>query len=101
MISRPAGSPGLATLEAALEKIVASRGDTEALKDAIRAKRLEKHPASTLVERGRAAGVIDEEGERRLREADLARREAITVDSFAAGSCPATEQYPTDSTATQ
>jgi acyl-CoA dehydrogenase len=99
VIERPAGSPGLATLEAALEKIVVARRDTEALKDAIRAKRLEKHPASTLVERGRAAGVIDEDGERRLREADLARREAIAVDSFAAGACPATEQYPTDSTA--
>ncbi len=97
VVARPTGAPGLATLEAALAKVVASRGDTDMLKKAIRSGQLEKHPAATLVRRGREAGIIDEAAEQRLREADLARREAVAVDSFPAGTNPAAERFPTDS----
>ena len=95
----PAGSPGLATLEFALKKVVASRPDTEALKSAIRSGKLAKRPTSTLTERGLAAGVIDEQGQKRLEEADEARRAAIAVDVFAAGVSPAAEPYSIDTPA--
>ncbi|MGE4613817.1 MAG: acyl-CoA dehydrogenase [Planctomycetota bacterium] len=99
VVPPPAGSPGLATLEFALEKVVASRPDSETLKSAIRSGKLAKRPTSTLTERGLAAGVIDEQGQKRLEEADEARRAAIAVDVFAAGVSPAAEPYSIDTSA--
>ncbi|MGE4618668.1 MAG: acyl-CoA dehydrogenase [Planctomycetota bacterium] len=99
VLTRPQGSPGLWTLEQALEKVVASRGDRDLLKKAIRSGKLSKTPAATLTERGVEAGVIDEAGARRLVEADKARSEAIAVDSFAPGTSPAAQPFPADTPA--
>ncbi len=98
VMPRVEGSPGLWTLEHALDKAIASRDDRAALKKAIRAGQLTKSPASTLIERAVAAGIIDEPGATRLREAEKARNEAIQVDSFAGGASPAAQPFPTDST---
>ena len=97
VLPRPKGSPGLWTLEYALEKAVAARDDRAALKSAIRSGKLDKSPASTLVERAVSTGIIDQDGAKRLEAAEKARSEAIAVDSFAPGTNPATQPYPTDS----
>ncbi|MEE2856613.1 MAG: acyl-CoA dehydrogenase [Planctomycetota bacterium] len=97
VLPRLQGSPGLWTLEDALEKAVATRDDRASLKVAIRAGKLDKSPISTLTQRAVDAGIIDEDAAERLMVAERARNEAIAVDSFPAGTSPAAEPYPTDS----
>ncbi|MEX1023640.1 MAG: acyl-CoA dehydrogenase [Planctomycetota bacterium] len=79
----PAGDgPGLGLLEAALTKVVAAQVVDAKLKRAVRDKRLEKHPAATLVERALRAGILERDDEALLATAAAARHEAITVDAF-------------------
>jgi acyl-CoA dehydrogenase len=74
--------PGLGRLEAALDKAVAAAPAFQALKAAVRARKLEREPDNTLVERAVKAGVIDETAARKIREAEKARDDAIQVDEF-------------------
>lgn len=89
MIEPPPGSPGYATIEAALTAAIAARPISRAIKSGIRDKKIEKRPSETLVERAVSAGIIDEEGRRILDEARRTRDLAIAVDNFPAGDSPA------------
>ena len=64
------------------DKVVAAAEVEAKLKAAIRARKLEKKPKHTLVERALEAGVIDTAEEAILAEAEEARRRAVAVDSF-------------------
>ncbi|OUU26042.1 MAG: hypothetical protein CBC13_01155 [Planctomycetia bacterium TMED53] len=89
VMRRPTSSPGLWSLENALEKVVAAQPDRDALKQAIRRGDLKKGPLPGLVEKGLEKGIIDAEGALRIHSAEQARQEAITVDHFANGEIPA------------
>ena len=73
--------PGLATLERALEAVLAARPAQEKLKRAQREKRLPKS-APDLLKRAVLEGVLDEQEATLLRRSHEARAEAIAVDSF-------------------
>ncbi|NCF98015.1 MAG: acyl-CoA dehydrogenase, partial [Planctomycetia bacterium] len=96
VLTRPSSSPGLWMLEDALQKVVKAQPDKKALKDAVRKGTLPKGPFPSLIEKGVKAGVIDAEGAIRLRAAEQARQEAITVDHFPAGVAPASSQEVTN-----
>ncbi len=78
----PADQPGLGTLEAALDKAVASLPIETKLRDAVRAGNLDRAPGHMLDDLGLAAGVITQEEYDRLNEARDARNEVIQVDAF-------------------
>ncbi len=73
---------GLGRLETALDKVVAAAAPLQTLKAAVRARKLDREPESTLLERAVKAGLIDESDARRIREAEKARDDAIQVDEF-------------------
>ncbi len=81
----PAEEPGLGMLEAALDRCVEGLQAEKKIRVAIRAQKLDRHPAATLVERAVAAGVITDDEKKRIDEADSARDEAIQVDDFKPG----------------
>lgn len=96
VLPRKVSSPGLWTLENALEKVVAAQGDRDALKEAVRRGDLAKAPLSALVEKGLEKGFIDAEGALRIHSAEQARNEAIAVDHFATGEIPSSSNHITN-----
>lgn len=76
------GDPGLGRLEAALGKVVAAAPAQQKIKSAIRARKLERDPEETLLERAVASGVIGKAEGCLMREAEAARDDAIQVDEF-------------------
>ena len=77
-----ANEDGLGKLETALEAVVAAHEARDAVRDAVRAGKLEGDPEATLAERAVAAGIIGPEQRERLEAADAARDDVIQVDSF-------------------
>jgi len=73
---------GLGTLEAALGKVLKANVVHKKIHAAVRSKSLTKHPKDTLTARALAAGTITDEEHTTLQEAEAARHQAITVDSF-------------------
>lgn len=96
VMARPTSSPGLWTLEDALEKVVAAQKDRDALKKAVRSGTLAKAPLPVLIEKGLEKGIIDQEGALRIHSAEQARSEAIAVDHFATGEIPASSNEITN-----
>ncbi|MFQ5654824.1 MAG: DUF1974 domain-containing protein, partial [Planctomycetota bacterium] len=78
---------GLGTLERAFELSIEAAPIVKEIRKAVRAGRLEKSPRSTLAERARQQGVIDEEQWSALRAAEEAREDVIQVDSFESQPC--------------
>ena len=78
----PATEPGLGRLEAALDKVVAAAPAEAKVRAAVRARRIERGPAATLVDRARGAGVISDSEHGIILEAREARDDLIQVDSF-------------------
>jgi acyl-CoA dehydrogenase len=78
----PRNEPGLGRLEDALEKVMAARPIQKAVRAAVKAKKLPARPSETLYDRALGAGVITEEQHRQAMEAEAARLEVVTVDSF-------------------
>ncbi|MEM7305860.1 MAG: acyl-CoA dehydrogenase [Planctomycetota bacterium] len=78
----PAEELGLGSLEAAHERVVDGLGVQRKIRDAVRARKLEKKPAATLAKRALANGVITAAEQELLQAAEAARQEAIAVDSF-------------------
>lgn len=78
----PPGDPGLGRLEAALGKVVAAAPAQQKIKSAIRARKLERDPEETLLERAVASGVIGKAEGCLIREAEAARDDTIQVDEF-------------------
>jgi len=81
----PPDDPGLGRLELALDKVMAAAPASQAVKAAVRARKLEREPEGTLLERAVKAGVIDEASLKRIRESEKARDDAIQVDEFDPG----------------
>ncbi|MEM7516671.1 MAG: acyl-CoA dehydrogenase domain-containing protein, partial [Planctomycetota bacterium] len=73
---------GLGRLEHALETVVAAREPHKKIKDAVRAKLVERHPKSDLVERALTAGVITAAEKTAIDEANAARDDIVLVDAF-------------------
>jgi acyl-CoA dehydrogenase len=78
----PADEAGLGQLEAALAAVVSARPVERKLKDALRARKLEREPAHELAQRALAAGVIDSGELKLLAAAERAREAAVAVDAF-------------------
>jgi acyl-CoA dehydrogenase len=78
----PPDEPGLGRLEAALDKVVEALAVEAAIRDAVRAARIDRAPGDSLIELALEAGVITEEDRRRVRVADEARDDVIQVDAF-------------------
>jgi len=78
----PHDEPGLGSLEATLRQVVEAQEVHRRIRAALREKRLERRPKSTLVERALAAGIITDQDHARVRKAEEARQAAIAVDSF-------------------
>jgi acyl-CoA dehydrogenase len=74
--------PGMGRLEAAFAACQAALPIEAKLRDAVRARRLPREPATDLAERAVAAGVITAEERRLLAEAERRREDAIQVDAF-------------------
>ncbi|HXF58369.1 MAG TPA: acyl-CoA dehydrogenase [Candidatus Saccharimonadales bacterium] len=81
----PPDDPGLGRLELALDKVMAAAPASLAIKAAVKERKLARDPEETLLERAVQAGVIDENGLKRIREAERARDDAIQVDEFDPG----------------
>ena len=88
------GEPGLGLLEQALTAAVAARPAQKKIREAMKAKTLDKRPASTVVERALAAGVLTTEEADHIRRAAELRNEAIQVDSFPGGAYPESVPEP-------
>jgi acyl-CoA dehydrogenase len=73
---------GLGKLEAALAKIVEALPGKTKLKEAVRRGSLRRAAGDQLIEDGLAAGVIDAEEARLLKEAEEIRDDVIQVDVF-------------------
>jgi len=80
-----AEGPGLFELEDALRKVKEARPIEDAVKTAVREKRLAKQPAETLFARAEKEGIIDTVQLEQVQQAQEARRKAVTVDSFPPG----------------
>jgi acyl-CoA dehydrogenase len=78
----PAGTPGLATLEAALGAAVAARPVHDRIRTAVRSGELARNPRGTQTARAAEAGLISAEDQALVEAADAARREAIAVDDY-------------------
>ena len=78
----PPDEDGLGKLEAALAKIVEALPGKAKLKKAVREGSLRRAPDDQLIEDGLAAGVIDAEEARLLKEAEEIRDDVIQVDVF-------------------
>ena len=59
-----------------------TKSPIQALKSAVRARKIEREPEATLVDRAVKSGVIDDTAARKIREAEKARDDAIQVDEF-------------------
>jgi len=78
----PASELGLGALEANHAVCVAGLEVERRIKDAVKAKRLERKPAATLAQRALDAGVITQAEQEALVAAEKARAEAVAVDAF-------------------
>jgi acyl-CoA dehydrogenase len=78
----PADELGLGSLEAQHAEVVRGLAVERKLRDAIKAKKLEKRPAATLAERALAANIISAADKEALAAAERAREAAVAVDSF-------------------
>lgn len=78
----PPHEPGLGRLEAALDTAVTALAVEAKVRDAIRARRIDRAPGDALLDLAMQAGVITPEERQRIREADEARDEVIQVDAF-------------------
>ncbi len=78
----PPSEAGLGRLEASLQKVLRGLEVHAKIEEAVRAKRLEKRPKETLVERALAAGVITPSDRALLEAAEEARAAAVAVDAF-------------------
>jgi acyl-CoA dehydrogenase len=74
--------PGLGRLEEALGRIVKAHGVKQTIREAVKARKLERKPKATLNQRALEAGIIDENDLGVLAEADRAREEVVAVDAF-------------------
>ena len=78
------GEDGIATLEAALDRVVEARNAQRKVQAALRSGRLDPYPLPTVIERALKAGILSAEeaacSERALRAQD----KAIAVDAFGA-----------------
>jgi acyl-CoA dehydrogenase len=72
----------LARLEAALELVIRSTPALRKLRDAAKVGLIRGDTVSTQLESAFAAGVLNEAEAQLLREAEIARREALTVDAI-------------------
>ena len=79
----PEDERGLGVLEDALAKVVRAQAVHAKIGEAVEAKRLERKPADTLVERAHAAGIVTDGDRAVIAEAEAARSKAIAVDAFA------------------
>ena len=77
--------PGMWELEDALAKIKEIRPIEDAVKRAVKEKRLEKRPANTLYERAEKEGIIDTVQLEQVQAAREAQERAVTVDAFPPG----------------
>ena len=77
--------PGLWELEDALQKVKEIRPIEEAVKRAVKEKRLEKRPAANLYERAEKEGIIDTVQLELVQTARAAQQRAVTVDAFPPG----------------
>ncbi|MBM3977382.1 MAG: acyl-CoA dehydrogenase [Planctomycetes bacterium] len=83
-IFRPDSSElGLGALERALAAALAAREPERKLKDALRARKIAREPAHSLVERAVDAGVLSGAERTALDNAERERWAAVQVDSFA------------------
>ncbi len=80
--SPPPNEDGLGKLEAALAKVILALPGKTKLKEALRQGSLRRTTGDQLIEDGLAAGVIDAEEARLLKEAEEIRDEVIQVDVF-------------------
>jgi acyl-CoA dehydrogenase len=79
----PEDERGLGVLEDALAKVVRAQAVHAKIGEAVKAKRLERKPTDTLVERAHAAGIVTDGDRAVIAEAEAARSKAIAVDAFA------------------
>jgi acyl-CoA dehydrogenase len=80
----PRDELGLGQLEATLDLVVRAQSVHRKVKEAVKAKRLERKPKDTLLERALAEGVIGEAEIEMVRDARAARERSIAVDAFGA-----------------
>ena len=78
----PQSELGLGRLEWALGKVLEGARVHDTIKQAVKAKTLERKPKATLVQRALEAGVITDADAKTLAEAEAARDQAIAVDAF-------------------
>ena len=76
------GEPGLGMLERALALTVAAEPARKKLREAVKAKALPRGNELDLVEAARAQGVLTDAEAHAVREAAIAREDAIQVDDF-------------------
>jgi len=69
-------------LEHAFELCVSAEAVTRKIKDAVKAKKLEKASPAAMLEQARELGIVSAEEAEVVTEAQKARTEALTVDSF-------------------
>ena len=78
----PLEEEGLGRLEAALKKVVAAQAVEAKINKAVRAGEIDKKSDISLVDQAASAGVISEEDQKCLQDADTIRDEVIQVDAF-------------------
>ncbi len=78
----PPSEAGLGRMEEALEKVVRADAVKKRVREAVKAKTLDKKPAHTLNERALAAGIVSDAELVLLADADAARADVIAVDAF-------------------
>ena len=74
--------PGLGAMEEALGHIVKAQDVKKKIRTAVKAKQLDRKPKTNLNQRALDAQIIDESELKLLRQADIAREEAVAVDAF-------------------
>ena len=73
---------GLGRLEAALDQAVAALAVETKIRDAVRARRLDKAPGDILLDRAVEEGIITLDEHQQVLDADELRNEVIQVDAF-------------------
>ena len=74
--------PGLGAMEEALGHIVKAQAVKLKIRTAVKAKQLDRKPKTNLNQRALDAKIIDASELELLRQADIARAEAVAVDAF-------------------
>ena len=78
----PSDELGLGLLEATLTKVVAAQSVQAKIREAVKARRLDKKPSATILDRAVEGEFITSDERELVREAERARNEAIAVDAF-------------------